>query len=308
MGELIVSAMEIEHLKEALSNIFWYKRDLKRFLLNCIENKTIVFGVDWDNYKRQIVSDVIDRLCSDQRKHLGDIRRLFSEVSKIANFKHLEELEDGKRKAERARVAVLNLRDIIENNDQKIKEEENIRRKRLENMAKIKANQSMLNKLEKIKQKYFELVSSKKPHNRGYELENVMYDIFELFDLDPKASFRNVGEQIDGAFSLEGTDYLFEAKWQSQPCNASDLDAFSGKINRKLDNTLGLFLSINGSSEDAVRIHSVGRSTILLMDGTDLMAVLENHIDFVTLMVRKRRHAAQTGNIYLKANDIINEK
>jgi hypothetical protein len=68
-----------------------------------------------------------------------------------------------------------------------------------------------------------------------------MYDLFELFDLDPKASFRNTGEQIDGAFSLEGTDFLFEAKWRQDPSAASDLDAFAAKIRRKLENTLGVF-------------------------------------------------------------------
>lgn len=307
MSEIVVSAIAIEYLKEALCNVYWYKNQLKSFLQNCITDRSLVNNVDWSNYKRQIVSDIVDSLCSNQEKNLGDIRRLFSEVSKMDDFRHLEQLEDGRRKAERARTAVINLRNIIESNDQKIKEEEDIRRKRLENMEKIRASQAVLNKLDEIKQRYFQLVASKNPQNRGFELEKIIYDIFELFDLDPKASFRNVGEQIDGAFTLQGTDYLFEAKWQNYPSNASDLDVFSGKIKRKLDNTLGLFLSINGFSEDAVKIHSAGRSTILLMDGIDLMAILENQIDFVSLIVRKRRYASQTGNIYLKVNDIINE-
>jgi hypothetical protein len=86
--------------------------------------------------------------------------------------------------------------------------------------------------------------------------------IFELFDLDPKASFRNTGEQIDGAFRLEGTEYLFEAKWQKSPVGVQELDAFSSKVGRKLDNTLGVFLSINGFSEDGVKAHSIGRPNI----------------------------------------------
>jgi hypothetical protein len=84
------------------------------------------------------------------------------------------------------------------------------------------------------------------------------------------------------------------------------LDAFSGKIGRKLDNTLGLFLSINGFSDDAVKLYSSGRSSILLMDGMDLLAVLENHIDIVSLIIRKRRHASQTGNIFLPVSKILN--
>jgi len=124
--------------------------------------------------------------------------------------------------------------------------------------------------------------------------------MFELFDLDPKASFRNTGEQIDGAFSLEGTEFLFEGKWQKDPAAIQDLDAFSGKIGRKLDNTLGLFLSINGFSQDGVKAHSTGRPVVILITGADLMAVLEERIDFVSLILRKKRHAAQTGTILLE--------
>ena len=94
-----------------------------------------------------------------------------------------------------------------------------------------------------------------------------MYDLFNLFDLDPKASFRNTGEQIDGAFSLEGTEYLLEGKWQTEPVGAADLDGFAAKVDRKLENTLGIFLSINGFSDTGVRAHASRKASILLMDG-----------------------------------------
>ena len=300
-----LSAISIELLKEALCSIYWYKSNLRSFLSNCINDTNIINRPDWNGYKRQIVSDIIDELCSNQERYIGDIRRIIHEVIKMESFRHLEQVEDGKRKAERAKQAVADLKRVIE--DQTLKEEEEIKRKRLENLKKIRSSQAVLSKLDEIKTNYFRLVTSQEYQKRGFELEKVLYDLFELFDLDPKASFRNTGEQIDGAFSLEGTDYLFEAKWTNQLSDASDLDSFAGKINRKLDNTLGLFLSVNGFSEDAVRIHSVSRSTILLMDGTDLMAVLENQIDFVSLIIRKRRHAAQTGNIYLKSSEILND-
>jgi hypothetical protein len=35
------------------------------------------------------------------------------------------------------------------------------------------------------------------------------------------------------------------------------------------------------------------------------MGVLEERIDFVTLLLRKKRHAAQTGNIYLRLHEIL---
>ncbi|MDR9853686.1 hypothetical protein RJP21_08740 [Paenibacillus sp. VCA1] len=141
----------------------------------------------------------------------------------MENFRHLEQLDDGKRKAERARASVIELKRMIEDHDQRKREEE-IRKKRLENHEKIRKSQAVISRLDDIKDRYSKLITSKEHHSSGFELEKVLYDIFELFDLDPKASFRNIGEQIDGAFSLDGTDYLFEAKWQNNAVNASDLD------------------------------------------------------------------------------------
>lgn len=149
------------------------------------------------------------------------------------------------------------------------------------------------------------LVSSENAQGRGFELEKIMYELFELFDLDPKASFKNLGEQIDGAFSLEGTEYLFEAKWQKELVNKADLAVFSDKVKTKLENTLGVFLSINSYSQDGVAAHQAGGASIILMDGSDLMAVFEERIDFTSLLVRKKRHAAQTGGIYLSYYQMV---
>jgi hypothetical protein len=160
-------------------------------------------------------------------------------------------------------------------------------------------------RLEELKREYFVLLSSTNSQQRGFKLEKVIRALFELFDLDPKASFRITGEQLDGAFSFDGTDYLLEAKWQKEPIGAADLDVLAGKLSRKLENTLGLFLSINGYSPDGVAAHSSGRRLLILVDGSDLMAVLEGRIDMIQLLLRKRREASQTGNIYLKIHEIL---
>jgi hypothetical protein len=152
---------------------------------------------------------------------------------------------------------------------------------------------------------FTEIVSPADAQKRGFKLERLMKDLFDLFDLDPKASFRVVGEQIDGAFTFDNTDYLFEGKWQQLLVDVSDLDAFNGKIGRKLENTLGMFLSINGFTPAAVETHSSLRPSMILIDGSDLMAVLEGRIDLIELLLRKRRHASQTGQIFLSARQIL---
>lgn len=300
-----LSPAAIVALKEALCSVYWYKGDLRSFLQQCLSNQAVLATLNWENYKRQIVADLVDYLCRNQDKHLGDLTKLCHEVCSISSFKHLEALDGGQEKAERARQAVSQLRQLVESHDDAQNEELAIVERQRAHSAKMKANAAVRQKLEEINVRYMALVTSSNPQQRGFELEKVMYDLFELFDLDPKASFRNVGEQIDGAFALEGTDYLFEAKWQSELVAAKDLDGFAAKVARKLENTLGVFLAVNGYSEDGVKAHASRRANILLMDGADLMAVLEERIDFVSLLLRKKRHASQTGDIYLRIHQVL---
>lgn len=291
-------------LKEALCAAYWYKADLRSFMQQCLSNPAILATLNWESYKRQVVSDLVDYLVRDQDKHLGDLTRLCNAVCDLSTFEHLEQLEGGAQKAERARAAIAQLKTLVAPHQEARKEADDLADRQRRAAEKLRTNAAVRQKLEDIKARYMALVVSSNVQGRGFELERVMYDLFELFDLDPKASFRNTGEQIDGAFSFDGTDYLFEAKWQQALVNAAALDSFASKVRRKLENTLGVFVSINGYSQDGIAAHSAGGAVIILMDGADLMAVLEERIDFVSLLLRKKRHAAQTGSIYLPFHQI----
>lgn len=301
----VVSPVAINALSEALTHIYWYKSELRSFLMQVISDITILSKLNWEDYKRNIVSSLVTFLAKHQETYKNDLLRLMTEVCKINDYSHLERLEDGKQKAKIAKETVGALRKQMEghlNLLEEIKNQEERRKNTYENTLKV---QDVQQKLEEIKTEFYQLVSSSDFQIRGFKLEKIIKELFTLFDLDPKASFRIQGEQIDGAFTFENNDYLFEGKWQKKPCDIQDLDAFSGKLARKLDNTLGLFCSIDGFSEDAVKAHSTGRRLMLLMDGSDLMGVLEGRIDLIQLLLRKRRHASQTGNIYLKLHEIL---
>lgn len=301
----IISPIAINALSEALTNIYWYKGELRSFLTQTISDTTILTQLNWEDYKRNIVSTLINFLAKHQDTYKNDLLRIMSEVCKMNDFSHLERLDDGKAKAKIAKQTVEALRNQMAGHKDlvdELKKQEERRKEAFEKTLKVKDVQQ---KLEEIKVDFFQLVSSSDPQARGFKLEKIIKELFALFDLDPKASFKIQGEQIDGGFTFENSDFLFEGKWQKELCSIQDLDAFSGKLTRKLDNTLGLFCSINGFSEDAVKAHSTGRRLMILMDGSDLMAVLEGRIDLLQLLLRKRRHASQTGNIYLKIHEII---
>lgn len=286
----IIAPAAIKSLIEALTNIYWYKSELRSFVMNTISDPSILVKLNWEDYKRNIVSTLVNFLAKYQDTYQNDLLKLMNEVCKINDFSHLERIEDGKEKAKIAKKSVEALRiqikghqDLVD--EQKLQEER--RQKAYEKTLKVTGVQE---KLDKIKDDFYKLVGSDNPQARGFQLEKIIKELFNLFDLDSKASFKIAGEQIDGAFTFESADFLFEGKWQQELVGIQDLDAFSGKLTRKLENTLGLFLSINGFSEDAVKAHSKGRRLMILMDGSDIMGVLEGRIDLLQLLLRKRRH------------------
>lgn len=292
-------------LQDALTSVYWYKKDLRSFLISVIEDPAILSGLNWNDFKRNIVRELVTYLGRNQDRYLEDLIRLMIEVSRINDFTHLERLEDGRAKAQNARIAVEALRKLTASHVSIAQDIRDSEKRRSEAKSRIAHTTAVAERLEELKGAYFSLVTDSDHQGRGFKLEKVIRQLFDIFDLDPKASFRIVGEQIDGAFTFEGTDYLFEAKWQGAPVNAADLDSLAGKLSRKLDNTLGLFLSINGFSDDGVEAHTSGKRVMLLMDGSDLMAVLEGRIELTELLLRKRRHASQTGNIFLRIYETL---
>jgi hypothetical protein len=159
-----------------------------------------------------------------------------------------------------------------------------------------------------LRRKYLMLRSSVRPQNRGYELEKLLYELLRLFELSPNKPFKITGEQIDGSFTLEGMDFLIEAQWEKVKPAAEELYGFQGKVNRKLQGTKGLFISIEGFTPTSMQAFEKGTTpNILLMDGEDLLYVLEERIDLVKLLSEKRKHASRTGEIFYKARFILGE-
>jgi hypothetical protein len=295
----------IVSLKRALTALYWYKYDLRSFLTKSVGNVHLLSRIDWSDSKRNIVGSLVDELDRNQQRYGVDLVDLMFDVAQVDDFSHLVRLEDGTTKAKEAKVAVTSLRKHLEGHEEIVRDrrESQERKEAAENRAT--KNSEVQIKVAELRDRYFFLLTAKH-QDRGYILEKILRELFELFDLDPRASFKVIGEQIDGAFTFDSTDYLFEGKWQNDPVGAAALDSLGGKVNRKLDNALGLFLSINGYSKDGIAAYtSSGRKLLLLMDGADLMAILEDRIKLPDLLLRKRRHASQTGNVFFSVADIL---
>jgi len=131
---------------------------------------------------------------------------------------------------------------------------------------------------------------SGEPQQRGYLLQDVLNRLFVVHRMTVIRSFlRNEGgEQIDGAFELEGWHYLVECRWRERLADIGELDSLYGKIARSGKQTMGLFLSINGWSEHVVPLLKQNPDkSVMLMEGLDLRLVLSQTIDLRHLLKAK---------------------
>ncbi len=283
-------------LENALAAIYWYKNDLRTFLERSLGGQYLVGSLNWDGYKRDVARSLVERL--SKAEDSTPLIDLMMAVAAFDDFTHLEHLDDGPVKVRAAKQAVGALRHLVSGHAELVAEQELRLKRRQEHQEEMARTTAVKCRVGDLRERYCGLILEPNAQARGYGLEKLLVDLFDTFDLDPKRSFRLTGEQVDGAFTFDGIEYVLEAKWEASPIGSAELDQLAQRLQRKLDNTLGLFLSINGFTEDGVTAHSAGRRLILLMDGGDLMAVLDDRIPLDDLLRRKRRHAAETGGIY----------
>jgi len=147
-------------------------------------------------------------------------------------------------------------------------------------------------------------VTSANPHERGYEFEKFLRELFDAYGLSARASFRLTGEQIDGSFVMHNETYLLEAKWQNTPTGAADLHTFEGKLREKATWSRGLFVSNSGFTSEGLEAFGRGKRMVC-MDGLDLFEMLKFRRPFVDVLEAKVRRAAETGSPFVPVRDLF---
>jgi len=146
------------------------------------------------------------------------------------------------------------------------------------------------------------------PQQKGFQFEQLLSSLFGIFDLQPRGSFRVVGEQIDGSLDFENHTYLIEAKFQARPVGQDHLLVFRGKVEGKATWSRGIFISISGFTEDGLVALSKGRPTNLIaMNGQDLYFVLDGEMSLDQVIRLKARHAAETGAVMVSVQQLLLE-
>ena len=156
-----------------------------------------------------------------------------------------------------------------------------------------------------LKERFSALTADSDRQRAGLAFEILLNRLFTIYGLNPRRPFRVVGEQIDGSFDLDAQIYLVEAKWEKDPLPVAPMLVFRGKIEGKSTFTRGLFIALNGVSDDARHAITQGKSpSFFVMNGYDIFMILSETISLVDFLRRRVRLLAEEGRVCASFSDV----
>lgn len=235
--------------------------------------------------KRQIAPLILDAI-ENRPDCKGVIRRTIEIAAHWSSF-HLADDEFRARATIQKARELLGTIELMEAREAKQRE---LARK--DELARMECERAELlrKQSELLLMMFDDLTTSTDKQRRGYLLQDLLNRVFDLHAIPVVSSFtRNEGgEQIDGAFKLEGWHYIVECRWRKKLSDIRELDGLSGQLNRSGKQMMGLFLSINGWSDNVRPLLKQNPSkSILLMDGYDLRTVLAGQVDLREFLLAK---------------------
>ena len=285
-------------LGEALRTYHWYKRDFETLVrARFSDAPQALAAVNFNGTKREATSQLIVALRSNEQKHQGLVIDALVALSDVdPEFPHLARLDDGDDKVREAKSALAAVRAVTQQYSELAAARESILRQAERSREQEFARRLHDEKLSDLRDRFLAMHASADPQQRGRDFERFLNELFQLWDLDARAAYSNDHEQIDGAFTFRTDDYILEARWWATALGPKEVNDFKVKVDGKARNTLGLCVSISGFTDGAIAKHSQPQTPLILMDGNDLIPVLEGRIGLDEVLGRKRRHAAETGN------------
>ena len=287
---------------QCIGTCFHYKDNVEAFFISCGVDKRLA-SKHRDSYKYVWARKLLDELDETPDGYLLQ-RKILTELCK---FRKLPDL-----KAENPDAGLSALRKLkelaVENKIEFEEMKQDTKNRKEIAKEKVKIIEERSQRLKDLKKIFYEGISKEDRASAGYSLEDILEQLFPLFDLDYRKSYRTDTQQIDGYFNLEGFDYLIEAKWRADQPNESEIGGFERKVKTKLESTRGLFVSINGFRDEVIKQFDGKGSNILFMTGEDLIHLLEGRIDLREVLKIKIAKAAQEGKVFIPVSSMINKR
>jgi hypothetical protein len=308
MGAKRLTDTAWEALLEGLASFWWRKQTFQDWLHRRLRDyPELLARLDFTTTKRMTAGQLVRLLSSDEDRYQGFALDLLAALAEVdPAFRHLQREENADQLIRDARAALEEVRRVTAAYSEETRARQRVQADIEAEAARNASRRDHDSVLRSLAERFMSMhTSARSPQNRGRDFEGLLRDLLNLYDLEPKAAYSLPAEQIDGAFTFGTDDYLLEAKWVRDPIEPKHLRDFDGKIASKAKNTLGLFISVSGFTSGAQEFRGQNGTAIVLMDGTDLLAVLEQRIEFPELLERKRRHAVETGSPWLPLHAVI---
>ena len=299
MAKKLISYPLKQKIIEIAGNCFWYWNNLYVFLESCgVEREHYLRykgqGLNKYHLMRNIISDLEDK---------DDLDTLLSIQSNLYNLQSIPDANVPDEK--KAKKLLQEFKELCSEDlltaESKRRESNQKREQRLKEIAETVDYQQ---RLREIYDHFLGLCSMDDPHKRGFELEQLIYDLFALNEIEFHKSYKTDDEQIDGYFCYDNFHYLLETKWVKEQIRQDELAIFDKKIDKKLQSTRGFFLSMNGFTDDAISAYSGHKPRLILMHGEDLTLILDCHILLEDALRAKIENAVKNGNVFFKLRNL----
>lgn len=289
-----------EAVVSACGKAFWLKGPFRSFLISCGVPREL-----YDRYAEESKYKIARHVLSELELRGGEgfliQRRIATELAKLRRVpdENVPDMDAASSALRRLKKIAVEQRLIVK------KERIDTTARTEESQQRAAARSARSAKLRELHAKFCEMVASDdKPQERGYKLEDLLKDLFQNWEIEYRPPYRTPTEQIDGHFRFQGFDYLVEARWRKQQPTEADISAFKGKVDRKIESTRGIFVSLAGFRQEVIdAVSRGGRSNLILMDGQDLALIFEGQIPLVEALGLKTKKAAQEGVVFFSLTE-----
>jgi len=295
MIDVFTEEIEVQ-IKRGISNLYWYKEDLKKAWLRSNVDKNIcnqLFNLKNEKGEKLSKRELMDSLYSELRNYEYNKRLEISRnfVRLLVEHSNFVPLSEGHR-IDIAETCALKLKQIIEEQRKQTEHNQHIKR-RAEEVKKLDYD----SELSKIREQFLD-AEKLTPQKKGYELEKIFSQLMRISGTPVEDSFKIIGEQIDGAIKYDGNYYLVELKWTTNPSAHQEVSSLYVKVEGKMG-ARGLFISMNGYSKEIVESLPKGKEIkVLFFDGTHIANVIFGNYTFQELMEHAISQASLKSNIY----------
>ncbi|MFC5571359.1 restriction endonuclease [Lysobacter yangpyeongensis] len=283
-----------ERMVELSGACFWYWNGFYSFLESCGVPRQLHRKYPRDAYnKYELMRALLDEL--DRAGNSALIGAIASGFYRLNGPLDRDQLDERKAKKLLAEFRGMVGDDPIE---AEIRRREQEKAKTAYKEA-VASQRAQVKRIEDLNNDFLSLTTTSElsPQQRGFRLEQIVFELLSLSEIEHRRPFRTSGEQIDGHFKYEKFDYLVEVKWTQKPTKQPELSVFDGKIRGKAQSTRGLFISANGFDDAAIKKYSGDMPRIILMTGEDLMLVLSGRVLFADAMKAKVDAIVRLGEI-----------